>query len=426
MPGRRARHVQEPRRVVDAVALAVVLVVAALAFVSHFESDRRRATGDTYYYLSQSLEFAGVSSDEARAQAGEVVCAEVHRLHVRNPTTADCTRYVVNPPRRYLDIFTSRPGWPILGSPFVGLLGAWWGAVVATFLLALLAAALVHAALRQVTGPVPAAAGAMAFSLLGTGTWAAWLLPEGAVFACTALALLGATRCSGGDRRGLYVAAVALVLAYACKPANGAALSASLLAAGLVLAALPGRRPRPAVLAGVGAAGLAGWALVSRLAGLPSLEDTLQDLATRHYALPDVPHPYLHLRDVNEQLWTGQVDRWLGIPQPLPLILAACLVAVLTLGRAGVLWAVVALSAVGIVALHPLVSQYDRLIAPAWLAVCAAVAGIAGLLGSAVRSAARSRWTLPRPRTLSTRAVWRDRHDRQRRTVGVGAPQEDS
>jgi hypothetical protein len=416
MPERRARHVRQPRRVVDAVALAAVVLAAALAFAVHFGSSPRRATGDTYYYLSQSLEFAGVSSEEARAQAGEVVCAEVHRLHVRNPTTADCTRYVVNPPRRYLDIFTSRPGWPLLVAPLVGLLGAWTGAVVATFLVALIAAALVHAALRQVTGPVAAAAGAIAFSLLGTGTWAAWLLPEGAVLACTALALLGATVWLRGSARGAPLVVVALVLAYACKPANGAALSTSLLVAGLVLAALPRRRVRPALLAGVGAAGLAGWALVSRVAGLPSLGDTLQDLATRHHALPDVPDPYARLRDINAQLWGGQLDRWLGIPQPLPLLLAACLVAVVTLGRTGVLWAVVALSAVGIVALHPLVSQYDRLIAPAWLAVCAAVAGVAGLLGRA----------LPAARDLSTRARPADGDDRQQRTVRVGAPQEDA
>ena len=154
---------------------------------------------------------------------------------------------------------------------------------------------------------------------------------------------------------------------------------------------------------------------MSRLAGLPSLEETLQDLATRHYAFPDVAHPYARLRGMNDQLWTGQLDRWLGIPQPLPLILAACLVAVLTLRRASVLWTVVALSAVGIVALHPLVSQYDRLMAPAWLAVCAAVAGAAGLLGRA----------LPFVSALSTRARPVGGDDRQQRTVGVGAPQED-
>jgi hypothetical protein len=321
----------------------------------------------------------------------------------------------VNPPQRYLRIFTSRPGWPLLLSPFVGLLGPWRGAVVATLLIALLAAALVHVALRQVTGPLAAAAGAVAFSLLGTGTWAAWLLPEGAVFALTALALLGASIWLRGSRKGPLVVVVALALLYACKPANGAAVSGALLAAGLVLAVLPGGRRRAVVLAGTGAAGIGGWTLVSRLAGLPSLEDTLQDLATRHYLLPDVPDPYLRLRNMNEQLWTVQLGRWLEIPQPLPLIVVACLVAVVTLRRAGVLWAVVALSAVGIVALHPLVSQYDRLLAPAWLGVCAAVAGVVDRLGRG----------LLRVPALSTGERPGDGDDRQQRTVGVGAPQEE-
>jgi hypothetical protein len=256
----------------------------------------------------------------------------------------------------------------------------------------------------------------VAFSLLGTGSWAAWLLPEGAVFAFTALALLGATIWLRGGRAGPPVVAVALVVLYACKPANGAAVSAALLAAGVVLAVLPGERRRAALLAGLGAAGLAGWALVSRVAGLPSLEDTLQDLATRHYAVPDVPDPYLRLRNMNVQLWTVQLDRWLGIPQPLPVIVLACLVAAVTLRRVGAVWAFVASSAVGIVVLHPLVSQYDRLLAPAWLAVAAAVAGIVGLLGRA----------LPRASALSTGARPGDGHDQQQRTVGVGAPQEES
>ena len=416
MRRRRAQHVRQPGRVVEAVALAVVLVVGALAFAVHFDRSPRRASGDTYYYLSQALEFAGVPSEQAHRQAGEVVCVEIHRVHLRDSTFPDCTHYVVNPPQRYVEIFTSRPGWPLLLAPFVGALGPWRGAVVATFLIALLAAALVHAALRQVTGPLAAASGAVAFSLLGTGVWAAWLLPEGAVFASTALARLGAAVWLGGGRAGPAVVAVALVMLYACKPANGAAVSAALLAGGLVLATLPGRRGRGALLAGLGASGLAGWALVSRVAGLPSLEDTLQDLATRHYALPDVPDPYVRLRDMNEQLWTVQLDRWLGIPQPLPVIVVACLVAAVSLRRVGAVWALVASSAVGIVVLHPLVSQFDRLLAPAWLAVCAAVAGVVGLLGPA----------MPRAPALSTGARPGDGDDRQQRTVGVGAPQEES
>jgi hypothetical protein len=155
--------------------------------------------------------------------------------------------------------------------------------------------------------------------------------------------------------------------------------------------------------------------VVSQLLGLPSQQDTLQDLATRHYAWPDVPDPYAPLRRMNWQLWTEQLDRWAGVPQPLPVIAVACLVAVVTLRKAGALWALVALSAIGIVALHPLVSQYDRLLAPAWLAVCAAVAGLVDRLGHGLR----------RLRALSTSERPGGGDDRQQRTVGVGAPQEE-
>jgi hypothetical protein len=416
MPVGWTRDTRRGRRVVEAVALAAVLLVAALAFRAHFDASPRRASGDSYYYLTQALEFAGVPTAQAQQQAGEVVCGEVHRLHLRDASSDDCTHYQPNPPRRYLEIFTSRPGWPLLISPFVGLLGAWRGALVATFLIALLAAGLVHAALRQVTGPVAAASGAVAFSLLGTGSWAAWLLPEGAVFALSALALLGATVwLLRGRRAALPVVAGALALLYACKPANGAAVSAGLLAGGVLLLVVPEGRLRAGLVAALGAAGLAGWTLVSRLAGLPSLQDTLQDLATRHYTRPPVVDPYVRLRNMNQQLWTSQLDRWLGIPQPLPVILAACILAALTLRRTGVLWALVALSAVGIVGLHPLVSQYDRLLAPAWLGVCAAVAGMVAVLGRALGSTP----------AFSTRVRPPGGHDRQQ-TARVGAPQEDT
>ena len=113
--------VRARRARIDALALAVVLVIAALAFDAHFDSSRRRATGDTYYYLTQALEFAGVPPEQARRQAGGVVCAEIHRAYVRSHRGTDCTRYEVDPPQRYLAIFTSRPGWPLLLSPFVRL-----------------------------------------------------------------------------------------------------------------------------------------------------------------------------------------------------------------------------------------------------------------------------------------------------------------
>jgi hypothetical protein len=158
------------------------------------------------------------------------------------------------------------------------------------------------------------------------------------------------------------------------------------------------------------------WPIVSRMLGLPSLEDTLQDLATRHFARPDVPDPWGLLVRTNRRLWGDQLDRWWGVPQPLPVVLAACLVAVGTLRRAGVVWALVALSAIGIVVLHPLSSEYPRLLAPAWLVVCAAAAGVTDRLVASV----------PGLRTLSTCAGPEGRDDQEQQTAALGAPQEDA
>lgn len=403
-------------RVVEAVALVVVVVVAGLAFAWHFDGLPRRATGDSYYYLTSALEFTGMPTEQAQARAGEVVCGEQQRLHRRQPSANDCVRYVVRPPARYVAIFSSRPGWPMVVSPFAALFGVWWGAVVVALAFAVLAAVLVHASLRLVAGPVGGAAGGVLFSLLPTGTWASWLLPEGAVLAGTALALLAATLLLQDSRHGPPLLLIAVVFTYLCKPANGAAVSAALLAAGLLLTMWPGRRLHGVTLAASGALGLAGWQAISNALGLSSLDDTLQDLATRHFKLPDVPDPYTVLGQYEHDLWTFQVDRWLGLPEPLVMVLAGCVLAVAGLRRAGVIWSMVALSALGIIVLHPLVSQYDRLGSPLWLAVCAGAAGAVRLAGRLLPAG----W-----RDLSTSADPGGREDQGQLTATVGAPQED-
>jgi hypothetical protein len=360
-----------------AVAVTVVVAVAVLSFVARFERPVRHGTGDTYFYAREAAEFAGASPAVADQEARRLVCTDVRgRVRLDGTLASPCVSYPVLRNPRYVVIFTSRPGWPLLLAAGVGALGLTRAVIYGSLLGAVLAALAVHLALRGLGSSLAASSAAgVAFSLLPTGVEADTLLPEGTVLAVLVAGVYGAGRLVRGSWWGLAWLVPAAAVLYALKPANGAAFALALVAAGGVLL-VPRRTGRlPAlVLTGVGAASGAGWLVVSDLLGLPSLTETVQDMATRHFARPDVPDPGLVLKEGNRLLWTTQVERWLGLPRPFALVLPAAVFVVLVLRRAGVVWVAASLAGVAIVVVHPLISQYDRLIVSVWLAVVAAVA----------------------------------------------------
>jgi hypothetical protein len=384
---RQGRRVRLPT-VWSAVAVLVVAAVAVLTFVVRFERPVRHGDGDTYFYAREAAEFAGTPPAVADQEARRLVCTDVGGgVRLDGTFVRPCVSYLVIRNPRYVAIFTSRPGWPLLLAPGVGPLGLTRAVIYGSLLGAVLAALAVHLALRGLGGSLPAsAAGGVAFSLLPTGVQADKLLPEGIVLAILVAGIYGAARLVRGSWWGMAWLVPAAAALYAFKPANGGAFGVALVVAGLVLVAA-GRKGRlPALaLTGVGAVAVAGWLLISGLLGLPSLDETLQDMATRHFTRPDVPRPFRVLRDGNQLLWTTQVERWLGLPVPLALVLPAAVVVVLWLRRAGVVWVCVSLASIAIVVAHPLITQYDRLIVGVWLAVVAAVAGLVDAAGCGLR-----------------------------------------
>ena len=367
------------RRWVDVALGLLVLLVAAAGFVVRFEQPDRRADGDTDFYVTQAQEFAGVPASVASSTARRLMCRDYRNLlGITGGPNPSCSEYPVIATRRYTAIFTSRPLWPLLLSAPVSLLGVVRGVILVSLLGAMLAALAVYVVLRVLGGsPVASSAAAVVFTVLPTGYWSDKLLPEGAVLATLVVAVYAGTRLVQGRGHlvGLVACLVACVVAlYAFKPANGMALAVALLAAACVLLTLRRGGRQALALGAVGIAGIAGWLAVSRLLGLPSFDETLQDLATVHFSRPDTPRPYHVLWDYNRDLWLHQVPSFLGVPWPYPVVLACAAAVLYGLRRAGLVLTAVALAGTLIVLAHPMVTQYDRLVSSVWLVVVATVA----------------------------------------------------
>lgn len=365
---------------------ATLLLAAALAAglcVARMTAPQRLAQPDTYWYLRQAQVYAGTRLSVAAAVADRLVCADMNRVHRAEGRPANCRHYRVITVPRYVRIFTTRPGYPLVAAPFVAVLGPWRGIVAVTVLIGAAAGALLYAAVRLAGGsPAGGLLAVTVLYLLPPGFWLSRLLPDGAALAgCTAV-VAGTLLAWRGRLSGLVPVVGGLAWTYACKSANGVAMTLALLAASALAAVTaPGlRRGRGlrgvAATAVTAAVALAAWSAVSAAWDLPSLNYTVQDLATRHFATPDIPHPlrYLLRRDLG--FWPEEVRELAGRPWVLPIFAAAVVVLVRRLGPRAWPWLLAGLTGPLVAAAHPLQSEFDRLMLPVWLPV----AGAAGLL----------------------------------------------
>ncbi|MBI2778090.1 MAG: hypothetical protein HYX57_12645 [Chloroflexi bacterium] len=161
-----------------------------------------------------------------------------------------------------------------------------------------------------------------------------------------------------------------MLLLYASKTANGAVVVAALVALGvLAMSAHSDSTRRVVLLASVAAAIGVGQLILFALVGAPGLNETLQDYFTRHFAIPDVENPFWLLlrRDVS------LVPRFLIslAMQPIVLVVAALGLGPLLLARSAwaTMWLFAGLGAALTVAIHPVLSEIPRLMAPAWVVV---------------------------------------------------------
>ncbi|MEV6631153.1 hypothetical protein AB0M54_10415 [Actinoplanes sp. NPDC051470] len=435
------------RRLVEAAWVILVIAVAVPLFMLRVDGPQRVASGDSYWYMRQAQIFAGVDPVTAAAVARREVCRDINRASRKQGGQAPCVEYDVMTTPRYAAIFHSRPGYPLFGSPFVAVLGAWRGMMAATLVLALIAVVLAYLAVWLATGRrLAGLVAAIALLLLPSGFWMTRMLVESATLAGCLAVLLGATLTWRGRRLGgLVLAGGGLVWLFPVRSASALAVSLALLAASVILGLLARRRPQhaapaPAVppapvpaarvpaapapaapapaapapaarvpapvptvpvsavpasgsaarragvlpiraqskgglwwTAALAGAALLGWAVVSSVWHLPSLNETIQDRATDHFSRPDIADPLAYLTDLNLRFWR----RWLSAnahePGAMASVALAIVVLAVRLRRDAVLWILVGLSGFALVVAHPLISQQPRLSNPMWIPVAAVI-----------------------------------------------------
>jgi hypothetical protein len=395
---------------------AGALVIAALfAVLQAVDYRQDLPSNDTYQYARQTLRFLGHSQASAVHGATEMFCRDAGTSAVRSATLDDgnssgasaaasgyaaCMQTYRNgltpSSPRYIAIFTSRPGYPLLSALFAGAFGLRLGLWLAAMLCTLLAGALVVVLLRSAGAGVPAALGGQALYLAApTGYWGSRMLTDGPALAATLLALLGAWWLTRGlVRRGAVVLAAGMVAGFLFRYSSETLVAAALcIGAVICLRFVAAARHRGTVwLAALAGGGAVASQLVSTALGWPGIAESMQDTFTKHFIRPDVPHPIGRLLALNLRFWV-----YFPVLEPTSLLLLLGLVVVgVALWRRdpvfGALVTGIAATGIGTVAAHPLASQADRLMVAVWLLIVLGVPLVA------------SPWTRRAGRAENTRA----------------------
>jgi hypothetical protein len=377
----------DPRKRIIAGAL---LIAALFTVIQAIDYRQDVPSNDTYQYARQTLRILG--DDQAQAVHGAVVmfCQDSGNSAARSATLdygagttasayasgyAACLKTYKNgltpSSPRYIAIFTSRPGYPLLSAPFAAAFGLRFGLWITAMLCTLLAGFLVLMLLRAAGCSAPAALGGQALYLAApTGYWGSRMLTDGPSLATTMLTLLGAWYLVRRRHRlGSAVLAAGFVTGFLVRYSSQQMVALFLALGALVcLKWVSAARHRGVVLL----AAICGGAfvlseLVSTALGWPGMSESLQDTFTRHFIRPDVSNPVGRLVSLNLRFWG-----YYPVSEPTALLVGAGLIAVaVALVRRdpvyGVLVIAVSVTGVGTVAAHPLVSQADRLMVPVWL-----------------------------------------------------------
>jgi hypothetical protein len=402
--------------------LAGALLIAALFSVIQAVDYRQDVpSNDTYQYAKQTLRILGDSQQQAVHEAVVMFCQDSGNAASTADTldsaaSSGATSYAsaydaclgtyrdgLTPSSpRYLAIFTSRPGYPLLAAPIAAVFGLRFGLWAAAMLCTLLASLLVIALLRAAgCGRRIALAGQALYLVAPTGYWGSRMLTDGPSLATTLLTVLGAWwLAQHRTKAGLWLLGTGLVTGFAVRYSSEQMLALVLAPAALVCLKwapeAPGRDMKRdmKLLAAVSAAGFVISELVSTLLGWPGVSASLQDTFTKHFIRPDVSDPVGRLIRLDLHFWG-----YFPVSEPTALLLAAGLatLAVLLIRRErvyGILVVAVALTGVAAVAAHPIASQSDRLMAPVWLLL---VLGLPPLLPGRRRNARPGPEPVPEP-----------------------------
>lgn len=290
---------------------------------------------------------------------------------------------------RYQSIFTTRPGYPLLATPFVAIWGIADGLRILGYVVACGGGLLTYAVLRawQIRASA-AAVGQAAYLVSPMGWWALQGLGEGLVSAAILGAVVGiAALRRGRSRAGLMTIAASWIVLGVVRYSTLLLAGVAIAAACAAIALWVDRDDRARRRAMVAAAGLSVAASIATLLampilGLPGSSVTLQDTFTNHFAEPLVPNPWYRLAALNYHFWLD----WLGTPSASLAVLVCALAGIVALfrWRRDLAWIALALFGLGVahIAAHPLPSEAERLGLLMWIPP---IFGVAVALHAATR-----------------------------------------
>lgn len=273
------------------------------------------------------LNFHG--KDPAARVAKKCRAAEWRRVNAR--LRAGQTGGFITPftSERFMRIFEVRPGYPVFLVPFVTLLGPVWGLWTSSVVLTVAGGVLVFRILRTLSVSVPLAlTGQALYYVLPCGTTAMRPMTEGLMTALTLGAVWGCALVLKGRRTrvGLALVGGSLLLLFTVKHSQALFLGLCLAGAGTLVAVRRWRRGRAPgralmTIAALGGAAALGTLILASALHYPSETDSVQDLLTAHYALPDRTRlwpEFLHLEAnfwlewTRQQLWQPMLVAALG------------------------------------------------------------------------------------------------------------------
>ena len=351
------------------------LAVGALAWVMLWLSTSPRAGWDSLVYHKYAFEYAGLRGNEQDELSWEIYARyglTEGVLYVTEALDGEPWNFNLAPEReRWGLLYRMRPAYPALVAVAYPLLGAGAPMAVSAFAVVLFVAA-TSVGLFMLAGLRVAviATGLGIFNVLLTG-WLVILTPDGLAISLWAVALTAGALWIE-QRKLVWLAVVGMAVLAICLTRPIGLLTPlvfGLCALGAGMVRAPEWRPFVAAMI-VAAVPAVAVSVFFSVAGFPSFWDLLQDLPTRHFTKPDVENPLGWILNADLGLLTRTMP--VGL-LARPLVLSALIGGIAGLLLARRWWAMPFLAAIPIVVLsfllHPIGSELDRTLAPAWISI---------------------------------------------------------
>jgi hypothetical protein len=382
----RERHQEATHQRLTRAGLtrAVLLALAGIFLLVGLSLFRWIAPGihaypDTTWYVRNALLMRGWDQADADREAAVVRCSYWVQPALSFAKQAECVQdagELLHSPPRYEEIFAARPGYPIILAPLSAMLGR-RGFVVATLMVAVLDGILIMILVRLLGGSsAEQLVAGGAFLLLPSGFWSTRLLSDGTMLAGFLVTVCGAILLQRGTRRaGVGLTMVGLGAVFVTKSANLVGLALALLASGAAIAWVsrgPAKRSGY-LLAALCCTALLLAAASGILLGWPGLGASVQDMFTDHFLKPDVSDPWSSLARANLQFWPDLIKQWLHSPVLVLGSLAALMWLAVRLRMASIPILLTGLSGIPLLVVHPVVTEWDRLLVPIWVPVAVAI-----------------------------------------------------